>query len=177
MSLRKSPHITPALLAANRLNAQKSTGPRTLRGRVTAAQNSFKHGLRSHWFGETMLNSHESRENFLHAAHSLLELLKPCNRPGAARAVRYAQMLWAINRRFIRYRFVRTRKKKLMEISRAERALHQRVKKDLQQPRAYIRLKLRRKFSSITGLMKIVDMMPDARPQYREFDERTRNVV
>jgi hypothetical protein len=34
-------------LAANRANAQKSTGPRTLVGKIASAQNSVKHGLRS----------------------------------------------------------------------------------------------------------------------------------
>ncbi len=36
MSLRKSPTRSPALLAANRANAQNSTGPRTLRGKAQA---------------------------------------------------------------------------------------------------------------------------------------------
>ena len=32
-------------LAANRLNAQKSTGPRTLEGKARASQNAFKTGV------------------------------------------------------------------------------------------------------------------------------------
>jgi hypothetical protein len=107
MSLRKSPQITPALLPANRLSAQTSTGPRTVRGREMAALNSFKHGLRSQWFGETMLKTSESRQKFFQAMRSLLEILKPHIRPGEARALRYAQMLWAVNRRFSRYRILR----------------------------------------------------------------------
>ena len=34
MSLRKSPTLTPALLASNRRNAKKSTGPRTAQGKA-----------------------------------------------------------------------------------------------------------------------------------------------
>ena len=34
MSLRKSPWMTPALLASNRRNAKESTGPQTLRGKA-----------------------------------------------------------------------------------------------------------------------------------------------
>jgi len=34
-------------LTANRANAQKSTGPRTLQGKIASAQNALKHGLRS----------------------------------------------------------------------------------------------------------------------------------
>jgi hypothetical protein len=44
MPLRKSPVRTPALLAANRAKAQKSTGPRTPRGKARVSFNSFKHG-------------------------------------------------------------------------------------------------------------------------------------
>ena len=44
MPLRKSPVRTPALLAANRANAQKSTGPRTPQGKALVSFNAFKHG-------------------------------------------------------------------------------------------------------------------------------------
>jgi hypothetical protein len=38
---------TPAQITANRLNAQKSTGPRTDEGKDISRMNSFKHGLTS----------------------------------------------------------------------------------------------------------------------------------
>ncbi|HEV2178408.1 MAG TPA: hypothetical protein VGW33_14575 [Terriglobia bacterium] len=47
MSLRRSPTRTPALLAANRLNARKSTGPRTPEGKRRAAFNALRHGRRA----------------------------------------------------------------------------------------------------------------------------------
>ena len=47
MSLRKSPTLTPALLAANRRNARKSTGPRTRRGKAWSQLNRLKEGWRS----------------------------------------------------------------------------------------------------------------------------------
>ena len=47
VSLRKSPTLTPALLASNRLNAKKSTGPRTARGKAWSRLNRFHHGMRS----------------------------------------------------------------------------------------------------------------------------------
>jgi hypothetical protein len=47
VSLRKSPTLTPALLAANRRNAQKSTGPRTARGKAWSRLNSLCHGCHS----------------------------------------------------------------------------------------------------------------------------------
>lgn len=47
MSLRKSPTLTPALLASNRRNAKKSTGPRTAQGKARSRLNSLKNGTRS----------------------------------------------------------------------------------------------------------------------------------
>ena len=46
MPLRKSPILTPALLAANRSNAQKSTGPSTRRGKAQSCLNRLKTGQR-----------------------------------------------------------------------------------------------------------------------------------
>jgi hypothetical protein len=47
MSLRKSPTLTPALLAACRRNAKKSTGPRTAQGKAQARMNALRTGNRS----------------------------------------------------------------------------------------------------------------------------------
>jgi len=45
MSLRKSPQLTPQLLAAARRNAQHSTGPRSPDGRQNSKLNALKHGV------------------------------------------------------------------------------------------------------------------------------------
>ncbi len=44
MPLRKSPVRTPALLAANRANAQDCRGPRSPQGKARVALNALKHG-------------------------------------------------------------------------------------------------------------------------------------
>ena len=44
MGLRQSPLRTPAMLAANRANALKSTGPPTAQGKARVALNPLKHG-------------------------------------------------------------------------------------------------------------------------------------
>jgi hypothetical protein len=44
MSLRKSPTLTEALLASNRQNARKSTGPRTAQGKAWSRLNHMRHG-------------------------------------------------------------------------------------------------------------------------------------
>ena len=46
MSLRKSPQLTPALLAAARQNAQHSTGPRSAAAKQNVKLNALKHGGR-----------------------------------------------------------------------------------------------------------------------------------
>jgi hypothetical protein len=52
MSLRRSPILTRALLEANRRNAQKSTGPRTLRGKAQSSLNNLQTGGRSRVYRE-----------------------------------------------------------------------------------------------------------------------------
>ena len=44
MSLRRSPKLTPAALAARRANSLKSTGPRTERGKAWSSLNGLRHG-------------------------------------------------------------------------------------------------------------------------------------
>ncbi|MGD0456797.1 MAG: hypothetical protein ABSC21_03525 [Terriglobia bacterium] len=44
MSLRKSPQLTPQLLAAARQNAQRSTGPRSAAAKQNSRLNALKHG-------------------------------------------------------------------------------------------------------------------------------------
>ena len=44
MSLRKSPQLTPPLLAAARRNARRSTGPRSPAAKQNSKLNALKHG-------------------------------------------------------------------------------------------------------------------------------------
>jgi hypothetical protein len=55
--LRKSPVRSPALLAANRANALKSTGPRTVRGKARSCLNALKHGRYATRLGERLLGA------------------------------------------------------------------------------------------------------------------------
>ena len=54
MSLRRRPTMTPALLAANRANARKSTGPRTVEGKDRIVLNALKGGRHARNFGENL---------------------------------------------------------------------------------------------------------------------------
>jgi len=51
------PTITAALVAANRRNAQKSTGPRREEGRRRVMLNCLKHGLRCRSFRNSLIKS------------------------------------------------------------------------------------------------------------------------
>jgi hypothetical protein len=57
MSLRKSPCLTPASLAARRANALKPTGPPTERGKARVALNALKHGRRTVPLQETLVRA------------------------------------------------------------------------------------------------------------------------
>src|SRR5271167_2367369 len=57
MALRKSPVRTAAMLAANRANAQKSTGPATAAGKARVALNALKHGGRTDRLPEKLLRA------------------------------------------------------------------------------------------------------------------------
>jgi len=55
MALRKSPTMTPARLEANRRNAQKSTGPRTARGKAQSRLNGLQEGNRSRLYHDLIV--------------------------------------------------------------------------------------------------------------------------
>jgi hypothetical protein len=72
-------------IAANRLNAQKSTGPRSTAGKTQSAQNSRKHGFSA----STSTVAHlEDVEEIVELRHDLIHLYHPAN----------SQELWAIER-------------------------------------------------------------------------------
>ena len=60
--LRKSPTRTPALLAANRSNSLKSTGPRTRRGKARVCLNALKHGRHARRLPEKLARAGYFRE-------------------------------------------------------------------------------------------------------------------
>ena len=55
MSLRKSPTLTPARLAAHRRNALESTGPRTTRGKAQARRNGLRRGEGARLYHDVMM--------------------------------------------------------------------------------------------------------------------------
>ena len=99
MSLRKSPVRTPALLAANRANALKCTGPRTPEGKARVALNRLKHGRRADHVRENLVKA-----GILEGGEQLYQWLikeigrafEPRTRTGWQKAERMARQAWSL---------------------------------------------------------------------------------
>jgi hypothetical protein len=85
---------TEAQIAANRLNAQRSTGPRTAEGKAVVAQNAVKHGLLAR---EGVLRG-EDGEEFERHREALLEQLNPAGPLEAILAARIVDLTWRLQR-------------------------------------------------------------------------------
>ena len=79
MSLRKSPQLTPALLAAARQNAQHSTGPRSAAAKQNSKLNALKHGgyVRDENRCQAMLALGEDPEEFQTLKQELMSAFGP----------------------------------------------------------------------------------------------------
>lgn len=104
MPLRKSPVRTPALLAANRANALKSTGPRTARGKARVPFNSFKHGryaARPEELAERLLRAGYGREAALYrqVRWQIGQLFRPQSVAGWNRLYRLSAWVWCFRTR------------------------------------------------------------------------------
>ncbi|RLC63582.1 MAG: hypothetical protein DRI01_04975, partial [Chloroflexi bacterium] len=63
--------VTEAKILANRRNAQKSTGPRTLKGKAIVSQNAAKHGLTA---ANNIISAENQADFELYRAQFLAEL-------------------------------------------------------------------------------------------------------
>ncbi len=102
MPLRKSPQLTPALLAANRGNARNSTGPRTAAGKLWSALNSLKHGRTSKAFRHNLSGAGDEVElyDWIHA--QIRNCFEPLSPPEQMQAERLAREVWCRARRALR---------------------------------------------------------------------------
>jgi hypothetical protein len=81
-------------LQANRKNAQKSTGPRTAKGKAKISKNAFKHGLLS----EDIIIPGEDPKLFAYIKQELVEQLDPIGFQEAEIAERMAVLMWRLRR-------------------------------------------------------------------------------
>jgi len=83
-----------AQIQANRLNAQKSTGPRTVVGKERASRNALKHGLLAR---EAVIQGEDPEEFELHR-EEMLEELAPVGAVEAILAQRVVGLSWRLRR-------------------------------------------------------------------------------
>ncbi len=86
--------VSEAKVLANRLNAQKSTGPRTIEGKAVASQNSVKHGL----LAERDVITSESQTDFDLYRQQLLDELNPLSPMESILAERIVTLSWRLKR-------------------------------------------------------------------------------
>jgi hypothetical protein len=97
MSLRRSPHRTPAFLAANRANAQKSTGPRTAPGKQRSAANALRTGKRASPAFWPRVLSHSELAEF-HALRDAIERAVSADGKNQNVAGKAARLVWSVRR-------------------------------------------------------------------------------
>jgi hypothetical protein len=85
---------TEAQIIANRLNARKSTGPRTLQGKAIASQNAVTHGLTA----DHDVISSESRAEFEQYRNQMLAELDPDGHIESMLAERIVGLAWRLKR-------------------------------------------------------------------------------
>jgi hypothetical protein len=105
MSLRKSPTRTPALLAANRANAQKCTGPRTPEGKTRVALNALRYGAKAPNFFSLLPKLRRPSEEFSGLHRALYAALLPDKTDEAAMDLlkRTVLRVWAMKQRLMRW--------------------------------------------------------------------------
>jgi hypothetical protein len=85
---------SPRRIAANRLNARKSTGPRTAEGKRRSRRNALRHGLTA----ETVIDVYECSEDYVAFQRQLLRALKPHSAIEQELAGRLVSLLWRLRR-------------------------------------------------------------------------------
>ncbi len=83
-----------AQIEANRLNAQKSTGPRTVEGKAKVSQNGIQHGLTAR---QDVIGG-ESQDEFDAHRDGVMTELAPVGRMETALAERVAGLMWRLRR-------------------------------------------------------------------------------
>ncbi|MBN2128115.1 MAG: hypothetical protein JW741_01410, partial [Sedimentisphaerales bacterium] len=86
--------VTEAQMAANRLNAQKSTGPRTAEGKAKVAQNAVKHGL----LARDAVIRGEDPDEFALFRDEMLDELAPVGALESMLAGRIVGLAWRLRR-------------------------------------------------------------------------------
>ena len=87
--------VSPARVRANRRNARKSTGPRTIEGKARSSLNAVKHGLCT---DNVQLLPGETAERYWHFRHAMVDALNPQDLAQLTLAERAASCAWRLRR-------------------------------------------------------------------------------
>jgi hypothetical protein len=93
-NFERGPMTTEAQVAANRVNAQKSTGPRTTEGRAAVTQNAVKHGLRA----QAVVLPGEDCQEYARYHGQMREQLQPADVQEIELAERIVSLSWRLRR-------------------------------------------------------------------------------
>src|SRR5271169_160112 len=96
MSLRRSPQLTPASLAARRANALRSTGPRSAAGKARSCLNALRHGRRARDLRAKLARTGDSEALFLldWFHHHILLFWRPRKERTWRYTIRLAARVW-----------------------------------------------------------------------------------
>jgi hypothetical protein len=86
--------VSEKQMAANRLNAQRSTGPRTARGKAKSSANALKHGLTA----ERAVVSGEDVEEYREFVQGIFDALQPQDAMEAELVGQVASFSWRLRR-------------------------------------------------------------------------------
>jgi hypothetical protein len=105
VALRRSPVRTRAMLAANRANAQKSTGPSTPESKARVALSALRHGVNAPGFLSTLGKSARAREEYKELYLALYAALLPDKTDQTAVDLlqRTALHVWTLKQRVVRW--------------------------------------------------------------------------
>jgi hypothetical protein len=81
-------------MGANRLNASRSTGPRTEEGKQRSRQNALRHGLTA----ETVITALENAADYQKFEASIASDYQPCSAAQCELISRLASLLWRLRR-------------------------------------------------------------------------------
>ena len=85
---------TELQIAANRMNAKSSTGPRTAEGKAQSRMNAVTHGLTA----RAGLLAHEDPEEFAHLSEAVIAEFRPGNTLEHELIERIVSILWRLRR-------------------------------------------------------------------------------
>src|SRR4051812_30878899 len=109
--------MSPAQTAANRANAQLSTGPRTEEGKARSSENSTKHGLTS----KAVVLPHEDPAEFERIRDGIILTYAPLTEHERTLAGVVAETFWRRQRMYhLEASFMSARTKALMEQQTSE---------------------------------------------------------